>query len=350
MFKFSFISLFVVVCVAPQLYADPSVRSSVALPHGVTNNAVAYLKIDDIEYLASFAGLGASLTQSDIHSNVWLRRFDQPKWRLVGKIPNAQGRLASVAVTVANKMYVFGGYTVAPDGEEISLPYVHAFDPGEGRFTERKPMPVPVDDSVALVYKNRYVYLVSGWHDVGNVNLVQQYDTLTNSWAQATPFPGAPVFGHAGAIVGDQLLICGGSRIAVHEEKPREFLLSKTCYRGLVNAKDSRRIQWRPVADPYGASRYRAVAAALDQGVVFIGGTDRPYNYNGIGYDGKPAEPLPEMLEYNFKTHQWQRLGLLASPSMDHRGVIVRNKELLLIGGMLGHQKVTGEVRAIFFE
>lgn len=26
-------------------------------------------------------------------------------------------------------------------------------------------MPVPVDDSVALVYRDRYVYLVSGWHE-----------------------------------------------------------------------------------------------------------------------------------------------------------------------------------------
>jgi hypothetical protein len=41
-------------------------------------------------------------------------------------------------------------------------------------------MPVPVDDDISLPYQSRYIYLISGWHNDGNVNLVQLYDTKTN--------------------------------------------------------------------------------------------------------------------------------------------------------------------------
>ena len=51
---------------------------------------------------------------------------------------------------------------------------------------------MPVEDAVLLVYLDRYIYLVSGWHDLGNVNLVQVLDTANGTWQQATPWPGAP--------------------------------------------------------------------------------------------------------------------------------------------------------------
>ena len=49
-------------------------------------------------------------------------------------------------------------------------------------------MPVPVDDSVALSYKERYIYLISGWHNDGNVNLVQVYDTKKQYMAAGVAF------------------------------------------------------------------------------------------------------------------------------------------------------------------
>ena len=70
---------------------------------------------------------------------------------------------------------------------KLSMRWVHAFDPLGGEFKERASMPVPVDDAIAVVYQDRYIYLISGWHDFGNVNLVQQYDVIADSWSQATP-------------------------------------------------------------------------------------------------------------------------------------------------------------------
>lgn len=80
------------------------------------------------------------------------------------------------------QVYIFGGYTVAADHSEHSIASVHRLDPADNTYTELTPMPVPVDDTLALVYRDRYVYLVSGWHETGNVNLVQLYDTETDIW------------------------------------------------------------------------------------------------------------------------------------------------------------------------
>ena len=42
-------------------------------------------------------------------------------------------------------MFVFGGYTVAEDGSERSLPHVDVYDPRSGRWSRGAPMPIPVE-------------------------------------------------------------------------------------------------------------------------------------------------------------------------------------------------------------
>ena len=80
--------------------------------------------------------------------------------------------------------WLFGGYTVAADGSEESMAGVYRIRPGEPELQWVTNMPVPVEDSVLLVYQDRYIYLVSGWHDLGNVNLVQVLDTQTLTWTR----------------------------------------------------------------------------------------------------------------------------------------------------------------------
>ena len=61
-------------------------------------------------------------------------------------------------------------------------------------FEARTAMPVPVDDAVAVTYADRFIYLISGWHDLGNVNLVQRYDTETDTWDPGNADAGARCF------------------------------------------------------------------------------------------------------------------------------------------------------------
>jgi hypothetical protein len=247
---------------------------------------------------------------------------------------------------VGELAYVFGGYTLAADGAEVSTPWVHSFDPVTSTFTELAPMPIPVDDAVSVSYANRYIYLISGWHDLGNVNLVQRYDTQTDIWVQATPLPGNSLFGHAGGIVGSKMLYCDGVTVLAHSDRPRSFVASEDCYLGQINANDSRRIDWRAVAAHPGAPRYRMAAAGISKlnAVVFLGGSENPYNYNGIGYDGAPSEPVRSAMIFDLSSHRWRMPILQGTPSMDHRGLVPLADLWVTVGGMRPEQSVTDAV------
>lgn len=318
------------------------------LPAPVTNNAVASVTVDGQAYLVSFNGLASGRTYRDTSSVTYVLDIGLNEWTQAAPVPGGVGRLASAAVSVGELAYVFGGYSVAADGTEVSTPWVHSFDPATGVFTELRSMPVPVDDAVAITYAERFIYLISGWHDLGNINLVQRYDTQTDSWDQATPIPGKALFGHAGGSVGNKVVYCDGVAIRSYADRPRDYVASNECYLGIIDTEDSRRIDWRSIEAHPGVPRYRMASAGIAESnsVLFIGGTDNPYNYNGIGYNSEPSEPVAGGLRFDLDSLQWHELKQSSSATMDHRALAVLNGAWLTIGGMLGGQIVTDKVIA----
>jgi hypothetical protein len=340
-------SLSMLACLVPALALarETLIEYLPDLPEPVSNNAVALLPGERGVTLFSFQGLSAGKTHEDIHQKGWALKPEAGQWQPVPAVPVDGGRLAGVAVTAGNTAWLFGGYSVAADGSEVSNPGV--FRLGQNDTLEQVTiMPVPVDDMTALVYRKRYIYLVSGWHDLGNVNLVQVLDTQTMSWTQATPFPGAAVFGHAGGMFGDQMLVCDGVRIEYPRDgSARQFLMSDECWLGAVDDQDYRRIQWRPVPAHPGPAGYRMAAVADDKGgIVFSGGTDNPYNYDGIGYNSVASEPATAIFRFNLETLSWESGWSLQTGSMDHRGLLYHDDWFYLVGGMLAGQEVTGRV------
>jgi len=261
-------------------------------------------------------------------------------------VPGKSGRLAASALSVAGAVWLFGGYTVAPDGNEVSTPGVYRIRPGESQVQWVTDMPVPVEDAVVVGYQDRYIYLVSGWHDLGNVNLVQVLDTQTLKWAQATPWPGTPVFGHSGGINAEKLLVCDG--VLIHyppDAGPRRFLSSDECWLGRIDAKNYRRIAWQPIVPHPGVPRYRMAAGGDGHTrVVFAGGAANPYNFDGIGYDGEPAIAEKSVFSYRFDTGGWQLEGDLPQGTMDHRGLPFVSGWYYLIGGIQAGQTPVAEV------
>jgi hypothetical protein len=341
----------VAICTAPiVLQADNEVvRQSeelAALPTAVTNNAVASVKAGRREYVVSFNGLADGKTHEDTLASTYVYDSRSKSWSEADPVPGGAGRLASVAASADRLVYVFGGYTVADDGAETSTPWTHAFDPRKRTFAERAPMPVAVDDAVAVTFDGRYIYLVSGWHDLGNVNLVQRYDTREDTWVQATPIPGPSVFGHAGGIVGNTIVYCDGVAVEAHDDRPRNFVAVPDCYLGIIDNEDGRRIDWRSVAYHPGLPRYRMAAAGVPEvnGVLFVGGSENPYNYNGIGYDGRPSEPSGDALLFDIDTQSWRVLEFEGEPTMDHRGLVPFTGQWLTVGGMTADQRVTRRV------
>ncbi len=148
-------------CVEPEL-PQLAVSSLPALPEPVANNAVAVAGPADDPVLVSLMGLGAGRTWRDVHARGWALPAGADEWRPLAAVPGPGGRLAGTAVGFEDGVLLFGGYTVAEDGTEVSVERVQRLDFATGAWTDLAPMPVPVDDAVSFRYGERYVYLVSG--------------------------------------------------------------------------------------------------------------------------------------------------------------------------------------------
>lgn len=323
------------------------------LPEPVSNNAVASVTTEDGQYIVSFMGLGAGKTHEDTHNKVWMLKLGENQWQPMPPVPSSlplEGRLASVAVGVKNFAYVFGGYTVAQDHTEVSSPDNFRFNPQTQEYSQIAPMPVATDDAVALSYQDKYIYLISGWHNDGNVNLVQIYDIEANTWRQASPFLGQPVFGHAGGMVDNKMLICDGVIVKAQAQKRRSFAAEPACYMGIVDKQQPTKIDWRIIPHPTGVARYRMAASGYDaqNSVIFVGGSDNPYNYNGMGYDGNPSEPSNKIWQYRFDKRSWS-FTKAESATMDHRGLLIlqKHRTALTLGGMHKGQTVTSSVHKL---
>lgn len=322
------------------------------LPRPVANNAVITVAVDERQYVISFNGIGQGLTHSDVVSDTFVFDVSTMTWFESEPVPGGVGRLASTAASVGGLAYVFGGYSVTDDGSEVSRPWVHAFNPVTRKFAELTPMPVPVDDAVSVTYEDRFIYLISGWHDLGNVNLVQRYDTVTDSWDQATPIPGIAVFGHAGGIVGNKIVYCDGVAVRPFPDKSRDFAANNDCFLGIIDKENSRRIDWRRMSAHPGPPRYRMAAAGIEamNGVLFIGGSENPYNYDGMGYNSRPSEPASGALLFDLDLLIWRMVAQDSAPTMDHRALARFGDQWLTVGGMTAKQQVTGKVIAYSLE
>lgn len=304
------------------------------------------MELDGSLRFYSFMGLRAGKTHADISKQAFEYDIVDKRWRSLPDVPVAHGRLASAAVGVGDLVYLFGGYMVAADGTEVSAPEVFAFDPKANTYSPRKPMPVPVDDTVALPFANRYVYLISGWHDKDNVRLVQAYDTLEDRWFRATDWPGLPVFGHAGGILGNRMVIADGVTVLSGERGSSRFKLIGDAWTGEINLTDPSQIVWKRLPSHPGNPLYRMAAAGapLSGSIVFGGGSEIAYNYNGIGYDGTPAIPSARVFAFDFNRNGWVDQESRRTPSMDHRGLLEAGGVFYTLGGMSDQREVIGDI------
>jgi N-acetylneuraminic acid mutarotase len=339
-----YLNLFLLMILANDLAAN--CIPPLPVPHA--NNAVAQIKIKGRSYIFSFAGLTSGQTWQDTSRSAFMFVEGEKDWRRLPDLPVQLGRLAASAQGVKDKVYYFGGYTVAKDGSEKSTPEVFSFDPKKMKYKRLADMPTPVDDMVTFTYKDRYIYLVSGWHDEGNVNLVQIYDTKKNRWQKGTNYPGTPVFGHAGGIVKNKFVIADGVAVIGQKDGKRVFDTINQGWLGTIDKKDHTKIKYRRLPQLPGRGHYRMAGAGDEKRnqVIFMGGTPTAYNYNGIGYDGTPAVAKKHVFAWDFTKDKWIALRDKPIASMDHRGMVQLNKQWLTIGGLDSGRKVTGAITA----
>ena len=318
------------------------------LPAPVSNNAVASLKIGKHEVLFSFMGIGAKKTWDTIANTAYSLDPATGKWIELRAVPGPAGRIGASAIGAREQVFLLGGYVLDGQDGEITVRDVSVYEPEAHRWYRGADLPVAIDDSVLGVYRDRYLYVVSGWSNKNAVANVQVYDIEKDKWAQATPVPGTPVFGHAGAVVDDTIVYVDGALKSPSGTPP--YVVSDECWMGKIDHKDITKVQWTKLPAHPGTARYRIAAGASekDHKIYFSGGTDNPYNYNGIGYDGHPSEPSPVTFAFDVRGGKWETVtDKTPDPTMDHRGLLVTRNGLVILGGMEKGQQVTAKVQVV---
>jgi N-acetylneuraminic acid mutarotase len=319
------------------------------LPSPVSNNAVAVSRDSKNLQIFSFMGIGPKKTWDAITTSAYRMDEGTGKWTELRPVPGTAGRLAASAAAFHEQVFIFGGYVVDGQGGETTVSDVNVYVPAENRYYRGADLPTPVDDSVLGVYRDRYIYLVGGWSKNDAVRNVQIYDTEKDRWMEGTPIAGTPVFGHAGAISGDTIVYCDGAYKNPSGPNPK-YVTSNECWMGKISKKDPARIEWTRLPAHPGNARYRIAAGVSEKEgrIYFSGGTDNPYNYNGIGYNGQPAEPSPVTFAFNIRSGKWETISEnTPEPTMDHRGLLVTHRGLILVGGMEKGQQVTPRVAIV---
>jgi len=313
------------------------------MPAAVSGNAVASLK-DGLE-LFSMMGVGPRKTWDDITNQVYVLRLSSGTWSEGRSVPGVVGRLGASAAGAKGLVILMGGYVVDNQGAEVTVPDVNVYQPAAHQWSRGKDIPVAVDTASVGVTHDRFVYLIGGRSTEGPVNNVQVYDVEKDAWTQATPFPGTPVFGLAGGISGDTIVVIDGAQKGA-EAGPR-YIASEQGWTGKIDRKDPNKIEWSKLPPHPGTARFGIAGGGSDHDhkVYFSGGTSTPHDFKGAAYDGKPAEVSEVTFAYDVRQHKWDTISPTTNdPRADSRGILVTPLGPLVFGGMVKNLAVTARV------
>ena len=318
------------------------------LPTPVSNNAVAGVRIRGQFLVYSLMGIGPQKSWNSVSNEAFALNTKFNTWTAIKPVPGS-GRLGSVAVVANEQVFLLGGYVPDPHGAQSIVSDVSIYEPTALRWYRGAEMPTAVRDAVAGIYRDRYIYLLGGFAKSGPTSQVQVYDTVADKWFEGTPSPGAPVFGHTGAVVNDTIVYLAGAKRNVGSASP-PYIPSDECWMGKIDHHDPKKIEWSKLPAQPGTARYRIAAGAADreQKIYFAGGSDAIYDFNGIGLDSKPAEPSSLVFAFDLKSNTWETIQENApNPTMDHRGLAVASEGLIVVGGMAEAQKVVATTMLI---
>jgi N-acetylneuraminic acid mutarotase len=314
-----------------------------SMPAAVSSNATASLKggFD----IFSMMGVGPKKTWDDVTNQVYVMHLTHSaKWHQGQPVPGVAGRLGASAAGAKAQIVLMGGYVVDAQGGEVTVPDVNVYIE-QRRWYRGKDIPVPVDRAVAGVNRDRFIYLIGGRSKGGPVNNVQVYDVQNDSWSQATPFPGTPVFGLSGGLTDDTIVIVDGAKPGP-ADGPR-YIASDECWMGKIDKKNPEKIAWTKLPPHPGAARFGIAGggSGRERKIFFFGGTATPHDYKGISYDGQDAQVSSMIFAYDLHHSRWETISENNSESRLDGGEI-QDTALgpVVIGGMASNRGVTARV------
>lgn len=311
------------------------------MPKAISNNAVTEAYINGSPFVFSFGGIDSTKVYSGITNESFRYDVTNDSWDTIPPLPNNTAHIAAAASYVNGIIYIIGGYSVTPNGNEVSSNKVHRYNPTTNSYlTDGAQIPVPIDDHVQAIYKDSLIYVVTGWSNTTNVNNVQIYDTYNDSWQGAVAVPAYfdRVFGSTGTIIGDTIYYYGGANLGSN------FPASNRLRKGYINPLNPRIIVWSwSIPSPLVLS-YRPACTSIGNTPVWIGGSSVSYNYNGVAYNGSggvvPSNHIIENINGQIQVLIPQN-GLIP---MDLRGVAsISDSIKYIIGGMEMNQRVSNK-------
>lgn len=311
------------------------------MPDAVTGNAVASLK-NGLE-VYSMMGMGTKKTWDNITNKMFTMRLTSGKWVEGRPVPGVAGRLGASASEAKGQIFVFGGYVVDGQGNELTVADVNAYAPQDHRWYRAADIPVPVDSAVIGVTHDRYIYLVGGRAKSGPVNNVQVYDAEKNTWSQATAFPGTPVFGHAGGVADDAIVYVDGAK----KDSEGHYVASDECWIGKIDHKDPNKIEWSKLPPHPGPGRFGIIGSGWEREhrVLFSGGALTPHDFKGLAADGKPPDISPVTFSYQLHGDRWDTISQdTYDVRMDGRGIVFTPLGPMVLGGTLKNSAVSARV------
>src|SRR5689334_17240552 len=102
-------------------------------------------------------GLGAQKDRGAVTNAAYALNLRYDKWSSLRSVPGS-GRLAASAAAVGSEVFLFGGFIPDINGGQTIVSDVAVYDPIGLRWYRAPDLPIPVRDTVAGVYRDRYIY------------------------------------------------------------------------------------------------------------------------------------------------------------------------------------------------
>jgi hypothetical protein len=342
--KFPFL-IALTLCAAIVLAADDQ-KKIPPMPAAVSGNAVAVLR-DGLQVF-SLMGVGPRKTWDDVTNQVYVMDLVHAKWSEGHVVPGVAGRVNASAAGAKGFVILMGGFVADGQGDELTVPDVNVYEPGSRLWSRGKDIPTPVDSAAVGVTHDRFIYLIGGRSRGGPVNNVQVYDVEKDTWSQATPFPGTPVFGLSGGLADEEIVVVDGAKPGP-TGGPR-YIASDECWLGKIDKKDPTKIEWSKLPPHPGTARFGIGGGGSnhDHRVFFTGGTPTPHDYKGVPYDGQPTEASAVSFAYDLHGHKWEMTSdNTYDPRGDCRGIVMTPIGPVVMGGMVRNLAVTARVNQV---
>ncbi len=249
------------------------------------------------------------------------------------------------SVTVGNKIYVIGGISnqiVQPINVSYYDPNVIpefnsavpiAYGIEEMIWESNMPLPTLRAEFAFTTYDDK-IYLIGGFDKTESaLDVVEVYDTKTNSWSTLSPLP-EPIHHNTAAAYDGKLYVAGGTQ----DQIPSYFglhLREKTRAQSFFFIYDIEKDKWERGPD-MPTPRLGLTSQAINGSVYVLGGANHfPYPIVGADHEWYAVNEA-----YDIESGVWQKKAAMPTPR-DHLQSTVIDGKIYVVGGRQTSLKTT---------